>query len=69
VASRLSILGVADLERLATALYVMQEEGDAPVAIQAQRINEIKPHIPISKAEEAIHEVKNLTQEYAAMLA
>jgi uncharacterized protein YwgA len=59
--------GVADLERLATALYVSCEGGKgASVAQRAQRLNELKPHVPLPLAQEGIQEIDRITQEAAA---
>ncbi len=57
-------LGVAELERLATALYVTEEEGHVSPEERAKKINEIKPHIPIDMAEAAIHEVEKIAHEF-----
>ncbi|HWP96136.1 MAG TPA: hypothetical protein VN426_04740 [Syntrophomonadaceae bacterium] len=57
-------LGVAELERLATALYVTEKEGHVSVEERAKKINEIKPHIPIDIAEAAIHEVEKIEHEF-----
>ena len=57
-------LGVAELERLATALYVTEKEGHVSVEERAKKINEIKPHIPIDIAEVAIHKVEKIQHEF-----
>lgn len=61
--------GVADLERLATALYVTFEQGEVPVEQRAHRLHELKPHIPILEARSAVekldevrHRAQSLTQ-------
>jgi hypothetical protein len=54
--------GVYELERLATALWVTRE-GDGDVAERAQRLREIKPHIPPEDAREAIEEIDRLLVE------
>ena len=51
---------VSDLERLATALYVIKTEHDLPAAARAGKIHELKPHIQESLAESALEEVLGL---------
>ena len=57
--------GVAELERLSTALYVTKdldmESRDAEE--RAERLQELKPHIPHAKAKEAVEEVDALLEE------
>lgn len=67
-ARNLSNLGVAELERLATALYISERE-HASNEERAKMINEIKPHIPVEMAEAAIHEVERFAHEYQHMSA
>lgn len=67
IANQFSHLGVADLERLATALYVTVEEEEKSMEARAQRINELKPHIPVIAAEEAIQEIEKLSKVYASI--
>lgn len=57
-------MGVAELERLATALFITEEEGQIAVEDRAKKINEIKPHIPVELAEEAIQEVEKIAREF-----
>ena len=55
---------VAELERLATALYVTFEEGmDKTVQARAKRINELKPHVNINEVLKAVEEVDSLALE------
>jgi len=57
-------LRVAELERLATALYVTFEEGmDKTVQARAKRINELKPHVNINEVLKAVEEVDSLALE------
>lgn len=57
VAGELGGFGVAELERLATAAYVVtKSSGDEKIEQRAYRINRLKPHISI---EEARHSLKN----------
>ena len=61
VASKLSGQGVVDLERLATALYVIrnyQNEAD-----KAQVMNDLKPRISKEKATEALDEVERILEQ------
>ncbi|NMA64556.1 MAG: hypothetical protein GX964_11050 [Syntrophomonadaceae bacterium] len=69
IARQFSDLGVADLERLATALYVTVEEGESTIEAQARKIHELKPHISESAAEQAIQEVEKLSLQYASISA
>jgi hypothetical protein len=66
IAKQFSNLGVADLERIATALYVTVEEKGKTMEARAQRIHDIKPHIPIIAAKEAIQEIEKLSKKYAS---
>lgn len=48
--------GVAELERLATALYVTKEL-DVEEGRRAEKIHELKPHVSLAEAQAAIQEV------------
>ena len=64
VASRLGSAGIAALERFATALFVTSRampQGSAEE--RAARINELKPHIPLDIAHDAVAEVDKLIAE------
>jgi len=64
IAKKLAGLRVAELERLATALYVTLEEGrDKTIQARAKRINELKPHVNINEALKAVEEVDFLMVE------
>lgn len=52
--------GVAELEKLATALWVQKESPALPDAAKAERIHEIKPHIPVGDASQALETVAAL---------
>jgi hypothetical protein len=56
---------VAELERLATALYVTLEEKIEAPEDSADRITALKPHISISQAKDAVHEVGELNLSWA----
>ena len=60
VAQRLGGKGVADLERVATALYVRKEAGDSGVSEKARQITQLKPHISLSDAQTAIRDVDKM---------
>jgi hypothetical protein len=56
--------GVAELERLATALYVTQRDNvDGNVESRAKRINELKPHVKIEEAHEAVLMVDEIIED------
>ncbi len=65
VAKQLSPKGVAELERLATALYVTEEEEGVDQAEKgrALRLHELKPHVSIEEALAAIKAVDELRLE------
>ena len=64
VASRLGSMGVADLERISTALYVTREQ-NAPrdVDARAQQIVELKPHVSLGDARAAVTAMDTYIQE------
>lgn len=59
--------GVSELERLATALFVIKESGGSQVNPEpcATRLTEIKPHIPYDKALSAVQTVIDLQEKVA----
>lgn len=63
VARKLGNKKVAELERLATALYVTKKEGLSESGPRVMRINELKPHIPVESAQEAVNAVDRLIEE------
>jgi hypothetical protein len=64
VANNLSIMDVADLERFATALYIQSEEmGEARIEDCAARIHELKPHISVESAIEALKTIEMLKEK------
>jgi hypothetical protein len=63
VAKKLGGLGVGTLERLATALWVMREMPTSSPADWAKRINEVKPHVSIEDATNAIERVRAIERE------
>ncbi len=64
VAKKLGHMNVAELERVATALYVTHDPNVAPrVDTRAQRIHEIKPHVTLEAAREAVKQVDRFITE------
>ncbi len=64
VAEKLGEKNVVDLERLATALYVIQRANpDTSVDERAEQLTELKPHIPRDSAITAIKEVDHILEE------
>jgi hypothetical protein len=63
VAKSLDAMGVVELERLATALWVRRARPDDPVEDCAAELTTLKPHIPVDLAEEAIKRVDRLRAE------
>ncbi|BCV22750.1 hypothetical protein hamaS1_28190 [Moorella sp. Hama-1] len=54
---------MAELERLATAYYVTRELKGQPVERRSERLHELKPHIPLDEAKEAVFRVDRLLNE------
>lgn len=65
VAAKLSRHGAVDLERLATALYVLRNHPDDEDKVQVMHL--LKPHISKEGAAEALKEVENILQEIASL--
>lgn len=49
--------GVAELARLSTALYVTERHGGESIEARARRINELRPHVSVELATEALTEL------------
>ncbi len=64
VADSLGDKGVGELERMGTALYVMQEKPDANIRTNAEYIHELKPHVSVQDALLALQEVKRMKNEF-----
>lgn len=60
VAEHLSLKGVAELERLGTALFVTCEEGALGARERAKRAHELKPHVTLEQAMAAVRTVDSL---------
>lgn len=64
VVQKLGDEGVAKLEELGTALWVIREEPGRSESDQAVRLNEIKPHVSVSQAQDALDRVKSWEAEW-----
>lgn len=70
VAEKIGRRGVADLERLATALFVTREMQEGPdVEQRANCITRLKPHISPEQARRALEEVDRLIAESQHLVA
>jgi len=65
-ADKLADKGVAELERLATALFVTREMPDGDAEARARRINQLKPHVSLDEARAAVAAVDRISREAAA---
>ncbi len=59
ISQELGNAGVAELERIATALFVSLDPAIAP-AERAQKLVELKPHVPLPEAEQAFTRLRNI---------
>jgi uncharacterized protein YwgA len=64
VAGELGGKGVSDLEKLATALFVIKNEPDRSEGDRADRIHELKPHVTVLEAQLAIRAVEKMIGEF-----
>ncbi len=64
VAEHLGNLGVAELERLATALFITKKHLGESVEFRAHWLHELKPHVSISEARSAVERIDRMIQEY-----
>ena len=55
--------GVDDLERVATAYYLTKEDPSAESACRAMRLVNLKPHISIDAATQAVEEVDEIVKK------
>jgi uncharacterized protein YwgA len=60
VAAKLAPKGVAELERLATALWVTRQHDEADVRTRAGWITELKPHVRPGDAMDAVEELDDM---------
>jgi uncharacterized protein YwgA len=68
VSSRLGNMSVSELERVATAYFVLQEDMESAVNERqlANRIHRLKPHISFDEAVDALASVKKWKREAAS---
>jgi len=57
IAETVGSKGVSELERLATALFITVGDGALSVMDRAQRLHQLKPHIPVNDAQAAVNEI------------
>jgi hypothetical protein len=70
VTRTLASKGVAELERLATALYVTRKSpGLLTIDERAARIHEVKPHVSLDEAKVAVAEIDRLIEQADALSA
>jgi len=67
IADKLGNKNVIELERLATAFYITLKHPDESDDSKAERINTIKPHIPISDAKNTVKELNKIMSEVESM--
>jgi len=67
VAERLGPKNVVELERLATALYVIRQNPEASRDEQAHEINRLKPHVSYNEAVAALQTVEGMQDEMKAL--
>ena len=60
IAAELSDKNVRQLERLGTALFITSKESEASVEERARLVKDLKPHVPINAAREAVEKVDEL---------
>ena len=66
VVNELDKKGVSDLEKLATALFIIKnEQSRKSLNARAERIHEIKPHVSVTEAKIAVSAVQEMTSRYA----
>jgi hypothetical protein len=59
--------GVGELEWLATSLWVTQDgRSEASVQERAEALNELKPHVSVERAAQAVEEIDRLRREAGA---
>lgn len=65
IARKIGAKGVAQLERLATALYVTSKSEHDTVDERAKRIHDLKPHVSFDNAQIAVEEIDAMKRESA----
>jgi hypothetical protein len=70
IANKVQGKGVADLERLATALYVVKKyDTYKSVDEQAKKLHQLKPHVSIADAQNALEQISEFGKEAQSLLA
>lgn len=70
IAAKVGDRGVIDLERLATALWVTRRMGEeASIQHRADALNELKPHVSLPLAAQAVKEIDQMIAESAQLQA
>ncbi len=69
IVARIGDMGVVALEKVATALYVTRERPNADSEARAIRIHELKPHIAVGDALDALTQVDALIKDSAALVS
>lgn len=65
-ANLLADKGVQQLEKIGTALLLSREYGDDDEDLLAQKLNEVKPHISLQDAEQAVRDYKQVAYDFAS---
>ncbi len=65
LAGEIGHMGVKDLEKMATAMYVTVENNQGTVFDRARRLNELKPHILLPEAQLAVGECDSMWERMA----
>lgn len=65
VARKLGDMNIAELEKIATAFYVLRESGSTKRKDEAHRICDLKPHISLREAKDAIDHAREFLEEAA----
>jgi len=68
VADQLNDMGVSDLERLTTAVFVVKRLDQLKEADRAREITRLKPHISMSDANEAVGDAEKLIAKANSLL-
>lgn len=66
IASKVGDRGVAELERISTALYVKRKNPEMSIEARAQQLCHLKPHVPFPTACSASKEMEAIEQEARA---
>lgn len=61
--------GVADLERLATALYMIKQSSEATDDVLASKLVKLKPHIQLEPAQSSLQEIRDISARYELQLS